>query len=162
MDSSYSWDFGFNILTFWTVYSRWGVYSWLKGEASFGVFIGTFLIFSLPFILVGGVLFYMLLYGIKTRIIINDKLLILDAPLYKKKIPIKDILGIATSEKSMPIITHSGAGPAPVSFKTSSIVIVFKKKGRVKILKLPNWRHGYYLPQIAEDLKKINPDIKIS
>lgn len=139
-----------------------GVYSWLKGGVSFGMFIGTFLIFSFPFMIAGGVLLYMLIYGIKIKIIINDKFLILDAPLYKKKIPIQDILKIDAGEKSMPIITYSGAGPAPVSFKTSSTAIVFKKKRRVKILKLPNWRHSYYLPQIAEDLKKINPDIKIS
>jgi hypothetical protein len=137
-----------------------GIHGVLKNETSFGPFVGVFFIFLLPFLMVGGLSFYIFLYGIRTKIIINDEFLILGAPLYKRKVAVRDIRKIAVGEKSMPIITYSGAGPAPVFFKSSPINVFYEKRGKIKKLQLPNWRKGYYLPQIVEDLRKINPNIQ--
>lgn len=133
----------------------------LKNDVSLGTFVGTFFVFLLPFLVGGGACFYVFLYGIKTKIIIDDKFLILGAPLYKKKIPITDIKKVAVGQKSMPVITYFGMGSAPVFFKATSINVDYEKKGKIKTLKLPCWRKGYYLQQIVNDLKKINPNIKV-
>lgn len=133
----------------------------LKSEASFWTFIGVFLLFDLPFLVVGGISFYIFLYGIKTKIIINNNFLILDAPLYKKKISIMDIKKVSIEQRSAPIITYFGKGLAPVFFKAISINVIYEKDGKIKTLQFPCWRKGYYFPQIIEDLKKINQNIEI-
>jgi len=132
----------------------------LKDQTKFWEIFGAFLIFLLPFLLVGSTGFYIFLYGVKTKIIIDDKFLILDAPFYKKKILIQDIQEINIVEKRAPVITYSGKGPTPVFFKGVSINVVYEKEGKRKKLSLPCWRKGYYFPQIAADLKKINSNIK--
>jgi len=137
-----------------------GILQIFKDKSVFLGFLGAFLILILPMLFVGGVCFYIFLYGIMTKIIINDEFLILDAPLYKKKVPIINIKKVAIKQKNAPIITHSGIGSAPVFFKATTINVIFEKQGIIKALKLPCWRKGYYLPQIIENLKKINPRIQ--
>lgn len=117
------------------------IYQWLKGEVIFWVFLFV-LVFSGLFLLTGGISFYIFLAGIKTKIIITDEFLIYDAPLYKERIFIQDIRGIAFKKTF------------------SQMNLFYEKKGKIKRLDIGAGWH-YCFPEIAEELKKVNPNIQM-
>lgn len=92
--------FGLLTVSFWRSCDRCRGLSVAERRISFWVFIGVLLFFDLPCVLVGGILFYLLPAGIKTKIIITDEFLIYDAPLYKKRVFIQDIRAIAFEKTS--------------------------------------------------------------
>jgi hypothetical protein len=110
------------------------------GGMAFGPAIALLVLVVTPGLVGGWACFYVLLGGLGERLQVQGEALDYRAPLFRRRIPIRDIL-----------IVH----------RWPRMLLRYHTPKRVVTLRLPNWSRGWYAEEFIKELMAVNPDIEL-